>query len=521
MKDIRISTTTHHSPPSRLYNKQYMISVRKPFVAAALLGVSAMLAIITSLLITPTADAQFRATINGAPNSNERTNQIVYSFTVGGYGVNQYRWKLLQGSSCGSGPYLGVRDTSESIDVGIAAYLDGYMSLCVIGRGSTGGWQTSPTKATWIKDTVRPTLILTRSPGAYVSQEGSYRMTATFSEEVTGFSLSDVSIRDNLGTVSNLSVSPTNPKKYLFDYRPPVSTSSGSTVLWISENVAEDGAGNGNWGSYNVSIFWRGSGSTNNQESSSSNNDEGSSNDEEEDDDSGSDQSAPETTVEAPTRVDLKTTSDSGPNQQDDITTDNTPTITVFGVRIGATVTVTARKNGEDDVVGSATAYSQSVNIRLNTLADGVWLITAKQRTRGGLESSSTAPLPITIDTDDSDDDESDDGNNQQSSNTAPAAPLRVELKASSDTGASDSDGVTSEQETNRYRVWNDSGYYRCCDGAKIWISTRCCGSGRIVNKDGCNAAITDNRCVVSVGKTSFKDRTSVFGNRTNSYHHH
>ena len=98
----------------------------------------------------------------------------------------------------------------------------------------------------------------------------------------------------------------------------------------------------------------------------------------------------------APATPDLATASDSGSSSTDDITSDNTPTISVGSASNGNTVTVTATKSGQTNVTCTFTATAQT-GCDLGTLVDGVWSVTAKQ-TASGIDSTSTAALSITVD---------------------------------------------------------------------------------------------------------------------------
>ena len=98
----------------------------------------------------------------------------------------------------------------------------------------------------------------------------------------------------------------------------------------------------------------------------------------------------------APATPDLATASDSGSSSTDDITSDNTPTISVGSATNGNTVTVTATKSGQTNVTCTFTATAQT-SCDLGTLVDGVWSVTAKQ-TASGIDSAATSALSITID---------------------------------------------------------------------------------------------------------------------------
>jgi uncharacterized repeat protein (TIGR02059 family) len=98
----------------------------------------------------------------------------------------------------------------------------------------------------------------------------------------------------------------------------------------------------------------------------------------------------------APATPDLATASDSGSSSTDDITSDNTPTISVGSATNGNTVTVTATKSGQTNVTCTFTATAET-GCDLGTLVDGVWSVTAKQ-TASGIDSAATSALSITVD---------------------------------------------------------------------------------------------------------------------------
>ena len=91
--------------------------------------------------------------------------------------------------------------------------------------------------------------------------------------------------------------------------------------------------------------------------------------------------------------VDLKTGSDTGTSNTDDITKTNTPVITVSGFEDTASVTVTAdhtTDSGVADVTGSITGNG---DVTMGTLADGVWNISATDGT------NTSNLLSVTVDT--------------------------------------------------------------------------------------------------------------------------
>ena len=98
----------------------------------------------------------------------------------------------------------------------------------------------------------------------------------------------------------------------------------------------------------------------------------------------------------APGTPDLDAASDLGQSSTDDLTADNTPTITVVAAEAGGTVTVTAAKTGSSNVSCSITSGNSCT---LGTLADGVWSLTAVHVDAAGNASTASSALSITIET--------------------------------------------------------------------------------------------------------------------------
>ena len=99
------------------------------------------------------------------------------------------------------------------------------------------------------------------------------------------------------------------------------------------------------------------------------------------------------TAPSTPSTPDLDTASDLGSSSTDNLTSDNTPTMTVSGTFSGTAV-VTATKSGSTSV--SCTISSNSCT--LATLADGTWDISVTDTDAAGNATPSTA-LSITVDT--------------------------------------------------------------------------------------------------------------------------
>jgi len=125
-----------------------------------------------------------------------------------------------------------------------------------------------------------------------------------------------------------------------------------------------------------------------------------------------------------PVAPDLMVTSDLGSSSMDDLTSDTTPAITVPGVVAGDVVTVTATKGAI--TVSCTYTVGLAISCDLPTLEDGTWLITAKATDAAGHTSPASAPLSIVIDA------------------NAPAGPGSPSVTPPSDSGSSNTDGVTS-----------------------------------------------------------------------------
>ncbi len=117
--------------------------------------------------------------------------------------------------------------------------------------------------------------------------------------------------------------------------------------------------------------------------------------------------------------------SDSGPNNSDNITSENTPTID-GPAESGKTVTLTS---SIDSIIATATASGNSFSATPGTaISDGNHLITATVEDLAGNTSGASASLAVTIDT------------------FPPAAPTALDLLAGSDSGNSNSDNLTNLQ---------------------------------------------------------------------------
>ena len=136
-----------------------------------------------------------------------------------------------------------------------------------------------------------------------------------------------------------------------------------------------------------------------------------------------------DTVAAAPSAPDLIAASDSGTSNTDNVTSDNTPTVTGSGAEAGATVTL-FDTNGTT-VLGTAVADALgNWTITSSLLSDGDHSLTVKQTDIAGNTSVASTALPVHIDT----------------TSGAPSAPDLV--------AASDSFGPTG---TNADNITNDS----------------------------------------------------------------
>jgi Tfp pilus assembly protein PilZ len=136
--------------------------------------------------------------------------------------------------------------------------------------------------------------------------------------------------------------------------------------------------------------------------------------------------------LSTPSLPDLAVACDSGVSSEDNITTTNNSNaekklhFTIGNLTVGATVTLYAN----EVVIGSATATGPSISFSTDgtvAFADGVYNLIAKQIEPGQPESTESPPLILTIDT------------------VAPPQPAPPDLRATSDSGYSDSDNITND----------------------------------------------------------------------------
>ncbi|WP_415063957.1 Ig-like domain-containing protein [Bdellovibrio sp.] len=168
--------------------------------------------------------------------------------SVGGVNITSYKAVVLHNySDCSSADFSGATETPNTSDFAFSINSDGTYLVCVIGKNIAGFWQ--PTNAATASglltiDRVSPSLTLS-STALGTFNTSTLNVTATFSESVTGFVASDISVTN--GTVSGFSGS---GSMYTFTVTP---TTQGLVTVAIAAGVATDAAGNDNTVATNLS----------------------------------------------------------------------------------------------------------------------------------------------------------------------------------------------------------------------------------------------------------------------------
>jgi Ca2+-binding RTX toxin-like protein len=117
---------------------------------------------------------------------------------------------------------------------------DGNVTVDIAANSATdsvGNNNTAATQLTRTYDTVAPTVALSSTAATTVN--APFAVTATFTEDVTGFDATDITVGN--GTASNFTT--VDAKTYTFDVTP---TADGNVTVDIAANSATDTAGNNN-----------------------------------------------------------------------------------------------------------------------------------------------------------------------------------------------------------------------------------------------------------------------------------
>ena len=124
------------------------------------------------------------ATITGAPTGTSKDTAL--DVTVGGTDVTDYKYKLVESSSCGTGGYGSETAVATKITDSLTSYADGTLTLCVLGKNKNNPinkWQTSPTKKSWTKDSPEPSVTFNPANGGTLTRQ-SDDITITFDASV-------------------------------------------------------------------------------------------------------------------------------------------------------------------------------------------------------------------------------------------------------------------------------------------------------------------------------------------------
>src|SRR5436190_2519221 len=185
-----------------------------------------------SLIVTITSPA------DGSPVSG--TVPVTASVTiVGSLAVAGVQFKL-------DGNNLGAEDTSApySVSWNTTTASNGSHTLTAVARDGLLGtlWSSNPVTVTVSNDITRPTVTINQAAGqADPTSTSPNSFTAIFSEPVSGFTGSDVTIGGTAGGTKTVTVSG-GPSTY----NAAVSgmTTSGTVIASLPAGVAQDAAGN-------------------------------------------------------------------------------------------------------------------------------------------------------------------------------------------------------------------------------------------------------------------------------------
>ena len=247
--------------------------------------------------------------------------------------------------------------------------------------GNTGGAGSTPSISI---DTLPPTLAITSNVSA-LKAGATATITFTFSEVPSGFVAGDA-VTGN-GTLSNFAVTG-DPKVYTATFTPTASLASGNASITVASGSYTDAAGNTGGAGSTPSI---------------------------------SIDTLPPSKPDAPS---LDASSDSGNSNNDQLTNAN---VLVFNGTAEAGATVELYKNGvATGVTATATGGSYSISYNGAALSDGAYTFTVRATDAAGNTSVASDGISVTID------------------RTAPSAPPAPTLASASDSGWSNSDGITA-----------------------------------------------------------------------------
>jgi hypothetical protein len=212
------------------------VSVTADHQDAAGNGATQASATLTKDTVAPTA------TITNAPTGASRAS--VLDVTIGGVDVNDYRYRLFNGTgTCVGGTYSSWTTASTHIADNFSSLNDDTVKLCVQGRDVAGNAQgeASATVATWTKDTTPPT-----APASFTATQGHRKLTLSWADGGGGTSGYVIARR----TGAAVDWTPSGGDTYSVN-----DTVGSSTVVYVGTSTTYSDTGLTNGTTYYYSIF--------------------------------------------------------------------------------------------------------------------------------------------------------------------------------------------------------------------------------------------------------------------------
>ncbi|HEX8264110.1 MAG TPA: Ig-like domain-containing protein [Pyrinomonadaceae bacterium] len=180
-------------------------------------------------------------TITNSPSNPSNSSNAAFTFTgtdSGGSGVASFECKLDAGNF--------VACTSPQTYAGLS---DGSHTFQVRAKDAAGNADPSPASFTWTIDTIAPSVTINQAanqPDPAVGNSAVIHFTVVFSEPVSGFTNSDVTISGTAGatTVVVTQIAPNDGTTY--DVAVSGMTQAGTVIASIPAGAAQDAATNGN-----------------------------------------------------------------------------------------------------------------------------------------------------------------------------------------------------------------------------------------------------------------------------------
>ncbi len=97
-------------------------------------------------------------TLSGAPSGTSNVTSTLDITVSATSGETDYRYDIISGTDCSTATYSGSISISTHITENISGIADGTVTVCVQGYKNPT-WQSTPTTASWTKDTTPPSLV--------------------------------------------------------------------------------------------------------------------------------------------------------------------------------------------------------------------------------------------------------------------------------------------------------------------------------------------------------------------------